>query len=116
MPKYYVQSGEMSRVQDADSPQEAAVKALRRETKEKEDLSLAIIVGVNEMGFDFNPCADCEFDPELEATDPHCQTCEYREALDNMFLVETGTLIGMAGLSSQFRLHESCEGEESEDC
>ena len=105
MPKFYVESGDLRRVQDANNPTEAVIAALTRETEEREDLSLGVLVGVNEVGFGYNPCADCEEEtPEEIQETGFCDDCPHKSAVDECFIFETGTAIKMAGLSDVFRV------------
>jgi hypothetical protein len=103
MPKYYVYSGNLEKIQQAKDEITAIISVLREVVeKEKENVVLAELIAVNEVGFDFNPCKDCEHSVYCSCHSKRHKNCEYKQSLDNQVWWATETALKEAGLDGIF--------------
>jgi hypothetical protein len=103
MPKYYVYSGNTEKIRQANDEKSAIISVLKEVVEKGDDVVLSELITANEVGFDFNPCNDCNHSVYCETHTNRHKKCEYCEPLDNQIWWTTETALKEAGLDGIFQ-------------
>lgn len=104
MPKFYVSSGNMKRIEIAETALEAAMIVLLKEVEIRDDLELGTIVESNQLGWNYQgPCAHCELYDEEEICDKDLtKDCPYVHEHEDVMYIMTADLLEMTKLQDKF--------------
>lgn len=103
MPKYYVYSGNMEKIRQADNETSAIISVLKEIVENGDNVVLGELITANEVGFYFNPCGDCNHFVYCKIHNNRHKKCEYRESLDNQVWWATEAALKNAGLDGVFQ-------------
>jgi len=99
MAKFYVESGDIKRIEVAKDAFSAMVLAVQKISKKSDDISLSSFFIANERGFGFTPCKFCKISEDCEIED--LNKCPHLAEHDQC-IASTRKVLESAGLLGDF--------------